>query len=53
MEEDGSSIVLGFFESELQANTHKRHNLLYVVKKSTREVKGLGRVKGTRNGDGK
>ena len=38
-----SSIVLGFFKSNVPAITHRRHNLLLAVEKLTREVMTLGR----------
>ena len=36
-------IFFGFFESELTAKQHRCHNFLHAVKKSTSEVKALGR----------
>ena len=41
-----SSIVLGFFESELPATMQRRHSFLHAVKKWTREVTTLGRERG-------
>ena len=35
--------MFGFFESDVPAKMHKRHNLLYAVTKSNSEVTTLGR----------
>ena len=39
----GSSIGLGFFKSELPPKMHRHHSFLHAVRKSTSEVKQLGR----------